>query len=240
MDSAFPTLALSFIYITFVLVGPSMMKNRPAFDLKKFVIAYNLSMVALSVYMLFELANAAYQLEMPLKCIPTTFSTEKYAVRMASAIWWYYFSKLLEFTDTVLMVVRKRNNQITFLHVYHHTSMFLIWWVGTKWGATGHLYFGPMVNCFIHSIMYFYYAVSAAGVRVPWKSAITQLQFVQFFATIIHAISGIYYDCGTPYWMLLLLTSYMSTLVALFSNFYYQTYIRSSKPHPAVEAAKTK
>lgn len=30
--------------------------------------------------------------------------------------------------DTVLMVLRKKNEQITFLHVFHHASMLNIWW----------------------------------------------------------------------------------------------------------------
>ena len=37
----------------------------------------------------------------------------------------------------VFFILRKKNNQVTFLHVYHHTSMFLLWWIGVKWVAGG-------------------------------------------------------------------------------------------------------
>ena len=39
--------------------------------------------------------------------------------------------------DTVFFVLRKKNNQISFLHVYHHATMFPIWWMGVKWVAGG-------------------------------------------------------------------------------------------------------
>ena len=58
-------------------------------------------------------------------------------LQIASGLWWFYFSKLIEMLDTIFFVLRKKNNQISFLHVYHHASMFPIWWVGIKWVAGG-------------------------------------------------------------------------------------------------------
>lgn len=37
----------------------------------------------------------------------------------------------------ILMVLRKKNDQVTFLHVYHHVSVFALWWIGVKWVAGG-------------------------------------------------------------------------------------------------------
>ena len=31
--------------------------------------------------------------------------------------------------DTFLMVLRKKESQITFLHVFHHSSILMVWWV---------------------------------------------------------------------------------------------------------------
>ena len=52
-------------------------------------------------------------------------------------MWWYFFSKAIELMDTVLMVLRKKNNQITFLHWFHHASMLNIWWWVMMWAAGG-------------------------------------------------------------------------------------------------------
>lgn len=35
------------------------------------------------------------------------------------------------------MILRKKNDQVTFLHVYHHLSVFALWWIGVKWVAGG-------------------------------------------------------------------------------------------------------
>lgn len=59
------------------------------------------------------------------------------AFQIARALWWYYMSKLIELMDTVFFVLRKKDNQLTYLHVYHHSTMFFFWWIGIRWVAGG-------------------------------------------------------------------------------------------------------
>ncbi|CAH1100724.1 unnamed protein product [Psylliodes chrysocephalus] len=56
-----------------------------------------------------------------IKCQPVDYSTNSKALRMANLCWWYYISKLTEFADTLFFVLRKKNSQVTFLHMYHHS-----------------------------------------------------------------------------------------------------------------------
>ena len=59
------------------------------------------------------------------------FLKEKFGIsapQVAQVLWWYFFSKAIELVDTVVMVLRKRERQITFLHVFHHATMLNIWW----------------------------------------------------------------------------------------------------------------
>ena len=58
-------------------------------------------------------------------------------LQIVAVNWWYYFSKLVEFMDTFFFILRKKNNQISFLHVYHHATMPIVWWIGVKWAAGG-------------------------------------------------------------------------------------------------------
>lgn len=60
-----------------------------------------------------------------------------YFIQLAAAVWLFYFSKLIEFLDTFFFILRKKDNQVTFLHVYHHVTMPLIWWIAVKWYAGG-------------------------------------------------------------------------------------------------------
>ena len=64
--------------------------------------------------------------------------------QIAAAIWWFYISKLLELMDTVVFILRKKTSQISFLHVFHHASMFFLWWIGVKWVAGGMCTYGSL------------------------------------------------------------------------------------------------
>lgn len=80
-----------------------------------------------------------------------------FSLQMVSASWWYYFSKFTEFFDTVILctfkcvfflivclqlffVLRKKNDQISTLHVIHHGVMPMSVWFGVKFTPGKFLY----------------------------------------------------------------------------------------------------
>lgn len=60
---------------------------------------------------------------------------------MARIIWIFYASKVAEFMDTFIMVMRKSDRQITFLHLYHHCTIYMIWWAVSRFGPGGDGYY---------------------------------------------------------------------------------------------------
>ena len=43
-------------------------------------------------------------------------------------MWVHYMSKFLDYFDTVFIILRgKEKQQLSFLHVYHHASIGMIW-----------------------------------------------------------------------------------------------------------------
>lgn len=54
---------------------------------------------------------------------------------MARAVWLYYIAKLTELLDTVFFVLRKKERQVSFLHLYHHTMMPICAFIGVKYFA---------------------------------------------------------------------------------------------------------
>ncbi|KAB5533076.1 hypothetical protein PHYPO_G00127480 [Pangasianodon hypophthalmus] len=226
LDSCTPTLVLTFIYLLIVYLGPKYMKNKTAYSLKNVLLLYNFGVTMLSFYMLVELISATWSAGYKLKC-QGLFDAGEGDIRVAKVLWWYYFSKLIEFLDTIFFVLRKKNNQITFLHVYHHASMFNIWWCVLNWIPCGQSFFGPTLNSFIHVLMYSYYSLSTIPSMhryLWWKRYLTQAQLVQFILTITHTLSAVVFPCGFPLGCLFFQSSYMVTLVILFINFYMQTY----------------
>ncbi|XP_026525669.1 elongation of very long chain fatty acids protein 2 [Notechis scutatus] len=237
LDSYLPTFALTILYLLFIWLGTMFMKNRPALSLRGLLIVYNFGVTVLSFYMLIELILATWEGNYNLQC-QNLISAGETDIRVAQVLWWYYFSKVIEFADTVFFVLRKKNNQITFLHVYHHATMFNIWWCVMNWIPCGQSFFGPTLNSFIHILMYSYYGLSVIpSMRkyLWWKKYLTQAQLIQFLLTITHTLSAAVKPCGFPFGCLIFQVSYMATLVVLFINFYVKTYRKATSKANAKE-----
>ncbi|XP_044150287.1 elongation of very long chain fatty acids protein 2 [Bufo gargarizans] len=226
LDSYLPTFSLTILYFLSIWLGTKYMKNRPPFSLRGHLIVYNLAVTLLSLYMLIELVLSTWEGGYNIQC-QNLDSAGEADVRVAKVLWWYYFSKAVEFMDTIFFVLRKKNSQITFLHVYHHATMFNIWWCVMNWIPCGQSFFGPTLNSFIHVLMYSYYGLSVIPSMhkyLWWKKYLTQAQLIQFLLTISHTLSAVVKPCGFPFGCLIFQSSYMTTLVILFVNFYLKAY----------------
>ena len=53
----------------------------------------------------------------------------------ANIVWWYFFSKFTDFMDSFFFVLRKKNNQLTSLHVIHHGIMPMVCWIFMKYAG---------------------------------------------------------------------------------------------------------
>ncbi|NWI62947.1 ELOV2 protein, partial [Todus mexicanus] len=241
LDSYLPTFFLTGAYLLCIWLGNKFMKNRPPFSLRAHLIVYNLGITLLSFYMLVELILATWEGGYNLQC-QNLHSAGEADIRVAKVLWWYYFSKVIEFMDTIFFVLRKKSSQITFLHVYHHATMFNIWWCVLNWIPCGQSFFGPTLNSFIHVLMYSYYGLSVIpSMRkyLWWKKYLTQAQLIQFLLTIVHTLSAAVKPCGFPFGCLMFQSSYMATLVVLFINFYIKTYRKAPSRTAGKESSAT-
>nr|QCF41171.1 Elovl4_a [Sinonovacula constricta] len=234
MQGYTPTLVITAFYVLLVtVIGPKFMANREPYKLKWPIVIYNFVCIAINFHIFSELLYNSTMVGYNYSCQTVDYSDNPYEVRIAKALWWFYFSKCVEMLDTVFFVLRKKNNQISFLHVYHHATMFPIWWMGVKWVAGGQSFFGAMVNSFIHVIMYTYYGIAALGPQYQkylwWKRYLTIIQLIQFNIGIIHAAQSLIMRCDFPLWMQYALVFYAFTILCLFLNFYFQAYIKSQR-----------
>ncbi|KAM8727220.1 elongation of very long chain fatty acids protein 1a isoform 1-T2 [Acanthopagrus schlegelii] len=228
-------------YVLFsVYVGPRLMAHRKPFRLNVAMIVYNLSMVLLNAYIVCEFMLSGWGTTYSWRCDLIDYSRSPQALRMIQVAWLFYFSKYIELLDTVFFVLRKKQSQITFLHVFHHSFMPWTWWWGitlTPVGGMGS--FHALVNACVHVIMYFYYGLSAAGPRFQkylwWKKYMTAIQLTQFVLISVH-ISQYYFmkkcDYQNPLWIHLI-WMYGTFFFLLFSNFWLQAYIKGKRPPPS-------
>lgn len=101
---------------------------------------------------------------------------------MARICYFYYLVKIVELLDTIFFILRKKFNQVTFLHLYHHFSMPAASFIGVKYLAGGHGTFFGFLNANVHIVMYSYYLLTAFGPKMQkflwWKKYITIIQIV--------------------------------------------------------------
>jgi elongation of very long chain fatty acids protein 4 len=146
---------------------------------------------------------------------------------IAAVLHVFYLSKALDFADTVFMIVKSNWRQVSFLHVYHHSSIWLFYWLNTQCNYDSDIYFTIVLNGTIHFIMYGYYLATTFNIPVPAiiKKTITNAQITQFFCMEIQgAALLILPDCGSPKKVTILYMVYISTMVALFMNFKNKNY----------------
>ncbi|KAK3090379.1 hypothetical protein FSP39_011333 [Pinctada imbricata] len=237
MSSPIPSLLICIGYVVFVKMGPTIMTNRKPVELRNVLLVFNFCMVILSTYCFYEFLFAGWLAGYSLGCQPVDYSNSPQALRMASVCWMFYISKFIELLDTVFFVLRKKFNQASFLHVFHHGIMPISWWFGVKFVAGGFGTFHSTLNSFIHLMMYTYYGLSALGPAYQkylwWKKYMTTMQITQFALVTIHSIQLLMIDCDYPklfaYWIL----AYAVIFLIMFADFYVNAYKKPRKENGA-------
>lgn len=204
----------------------------PRYDMKALLfesmVFYNVAQVCMNVWMVWRFVNAVVN-----RGHPFIGNTEYAAGGTTFAIWVHYTNKYLEFLDTYFMVLRGKMDQVSFLHVYHHATIALAWWVGLSLMPGGDSYFGALLNSFIHVMMYSYYALALFKIPCPWKRFLTQAQLTQFMSVIVYSgfCTNMWGEKRT--WEALtcigVQVGEMSSLFFLFMAFYKRKYSKGKK-----------
>lgn len=229
------SLIFSTIYLVLVVIGWRYMRHRRPFYLRRQLCMWSTALAVFSIY-----ASS--------KVIPHVIGLIRYggfeysvcdmnyfvgSTRMG--IWCYLFplSKLFEFVDTIFIVLRK--SKITFLHCYHHISVFIYCWHSYAYPISPGGWFG-IVNYFVHGVMYSYFATKASGRNPSRRIAlmVTTVQLSQMFVGIYlnyTTARALYFGrvCGVTWLSVGTSIFFYLSYAILFSNFYYWTYIRNKR-----------
>ncbi|CAG4936663.1 unnamed protein product [Colias eurytheme] len=231
-----PYLGISMLalYLVFVFKwGPQWMKNRKPFNLERTLIVYNAIQVVACAY-LFIAGVRIWTSKYKWICEPVDPTNSESALAMANLVYYYFLLKIIDLMDTIFFVLRKKFNQVSFLHVYHHTGMVILSWGAATYFPGGHGTMVGVINTFVHVVMYSYYLLTVAFPSVKnslwWKKYITQLQIIQFFHNVVHMGSIIFVpNCGFPRWTAALFLPQNTFMLILFLDFYIKSYVRKPK-----------
>jgi len=242
MSSPMPTLIAFFAYLVMANYGPTLMKSRKPLELRWLLVIYNLCLAVLNFWIVCEICYCSYKLRYNSLCQLVTITYNPYVMRIANGVWWYFASKGIEFADTLFFVLRKKDRQLTFLHKYHHSSMFLVWWIAARFVPGGSAIIPVVVNSLVHVIMYSYYGLSAVGPSMQkylwWKRHLTRIQLIQFFVGVSIGIRLITSGCQFTRWMQYVFSGYAFSFIILFGNFYLHEYIKGRKSQDSDKAKR--
>jgi hypothetical protein len=200
-------------YLVLIFALKHMMRNQSAFSLKIPMLVYNAVQVFLSLLMAVQLApflgNNFFNI------------SGKFSSKIELWVLVHYVTKYLDMLDSVFMVLRKKGDQLSFLHVYHHCTIGVIWGLLLHYGVgNGAAFFGAWINSLVHALMYFHYLWTSLGFKNPLKPYLTMFQMFQFSLCILQAVLAVAFDNQIPREWCFLQLCYHMTLLYLFMNFF--------------------
>jgi GNS1/SUR4 family len=102
------------------------MRQRKAFDIKKFLAAYNLFQIFACIYYLVNIFKTGMTLDYAYNCYMPTYDN----VGHVKLMYFLYLIKGVELIETVCFILKRNFRQVSFLHVYHHVSTFMLTYFG--------------------------------------------------------------------------------------------------------------
>ena len=100
--------------------------------------------------------------------------------------------RIMEFCDTIFMVLRKKTSKVTPVHVYHHSVVPLICWVTFKHnGMIPFIRLCLLANCGLHAAQYGY--LTAIALWPDLRSQLWLKRLVYRLEIWHFAIIGVFY-----------------------------------------------
>lgn len=220
-------------YLLFVLwIGPRYMKNRKPFDLRWFVRIYNIFNMYLNFIIIRNLFIISNNFEYFFTCRAIESQSKNMIVESGPNLDLLIISRIIDLLDTVIFVLRKKQNQITFLHIYHHTVVPMSIFITGYLSVNIYCSFPLLTNSAIHFLMYGYYFLATFPSLTPhlwWKKYLTRLQIAQFIIGITYIVISwplFVLNCpgDKPYGNLFINTISNLIFLYMFLRYYYRTY----------------
>lgn len=117
-------------YLWFVIIaGPKLMEKREPYNVKPLLRVYNISQVVVCTIIVTRTYQLGFTFEYVFKCERFEFlgDLEKSEIKLGG--WLFLMLRTLEFVETVFFVLRKKEKQASFLHIFHHIGSVLMTWL---------------------------------------------------------------------------------------------------------------
>ena len=128
--SPWPIVLITLFYLLSVPLGKQWMSRRAQpFNVRLPMVIYNLLAILVNAYVIYLSVKTVTAKSYRIYCHGVMHDEDD--VYLAEAVWWYFISKAFEFWDTWFFILTKKFTHISILHVYHHATMFPIWYLAS-------------------------------------------------------------------------------------------------------------
>lgn len=203
------------------------MEHRKPYDLTYTIRAYNIFQIMICTYAVSQAYHYGFSFGITWKCIGTDGEFTNHLMELNQKMWYFIILRLVEFIETIFFILRKKFEQVSMLHVYHHVStvVLLIIFLRNSGGVMD-MYIGA-VNSIVHIIMYSYYFLSSfksltkfTNIIKPWLTLVQIAQLVMILGNCIVAVQP---SCGTVHYVFYLQIINICILLSMFVNFYIKS-----------------
>lgn len=209
------------------------MKDRKPFNLGTFIRCYNIFQIIACSYFVKWAYDRGFGPRSTWKCILNRTDTNE-LLELYKCNWNFIILRLIELVETVVFVLRKKQNQVSTLHVYHHLSTAGLLWLFLKFGMNEMGIYTCALNSLVHIVMYSYYFLTSFKslnnrLRMV-KPIITIIQLTQLVIIFGNTIVALLPNCNTTatklYYVQLL---NMLILIGFFAKFYVDNFVKPNK-----------
>lgn len=231
MGTPYPLLSVFAFYLWVVLkAGPKYMENRKAFNLNNVTRIYNFLQVAVCTFGVVKSSQVGLTFRLAWECVPVPKASDEITKEMLkyyNCYWFFMLFRIFEFLETLFFVLRKKQNQVSFLHLYHHCAVVALLWSFLKYSGGISEGFIGLLNSAVHCAMYSYYFLSSFGTLKRFtekvKRLITTVQIIQLLVLLAHCLRAII-SCGASKLYYIQIINIVF-LVFMFIKFYFKNYL---------------
>ena len=206
-----------FLYPTNLRINPTLLYNLS--------IVHNILLIGFSAWTFYSMTTILYKYGIVFQS--NYYFKDPFYNKVA---YYFYLSKFYEYIDTFLLYLKDKKP--IFLHKFHHIGAVICFYLAYYYKVDG-IWVGITANSFVHVLMYSYYLCSLLKIKgINFiKKYITTIQLLQFTVPFYFVVYNYFPPVETVfnYSILILFASYVTTLIVLFSIFYYNNYIQSKK-----------
>ncbi|XP_070502340.1 very long chain fatty acid elongase 7-like [Chironomus tepperi] len=239
--SPVPLLIIFAVYFAILKFGPIYMKNRPAYKLKNVIRFYNLIQIfSCTLFSILARYKWGYNMyEAAFQCLlryEDYIETLDEMIYIYTLYWYFFLVRLIELFETVFFILRKKQDQVSFLHIYHHTSTLVFLYILNRYSASPMEAFVAILNNNVHILMYTYYFFSSFGNLTKYtnvlKPLMTTIQIVQLIIILVQCLAA--RMCGSTN-LFYVFSFNIAVLIFFFGQFYYKSYILKKKEGKVVK-----